>query len=96
MSFNRLTARRALIEASPSSVRSQEEEHTTNVNVGNQQPGVENLAYENEPEHKDKPKIKKTGKAVLHFPHPPASSPTSRYAMIFVNILSVKSDKPFV
>lgn len=72
----RLTARRALIEASPSSARSQDVEHTGN--VGNQPPGVENLAYENEPENKDKPKVKKTGKAVLHFPHPPASSPTSR------------------
>lgn len=74
---HRLTAHRALIEESANGVDSPAEAPD---GKGLMLPGGEdNLAFETDGvKHRDKSTVAKADRPIIHFPHPPAGSPSSR------------------
>lgn len=73
---NRLTARKALI--SEDAARNSNENMQVLKSESDDE-GIVNLSYEQDPDtHEKNQKIptKRTGAAILHFPHPPMSSPS--------------------
>lgn len=83
---HRLTAHRELIEKTLNEVNAVEASSHVGKSVETKE-GNDNLAFVNDrakrPNQKERDQSDKSGQPIIHFPQPPAGSPTSRLFILF-------------